>query len=882
MEDSLARITYAEKIATEIADHYDSEKSAFLNGEKKERENIVFAISGKWGEGKTSLLSFLEAPLTEKGFKVIKFNPWKYSQEDITLKRAFLCTIKDKLNSSVDLDDLYYDRTKTILNINLKYTKDLILIAVFIIFIVIPFIFNLNIRILATIIWDLIKRFLGSPAAAPILTALLIPIVLNVITLNRSSAKVSTAEEFEKKFKKLLEGQEKIVIFIDDLDRCNPKTVKVILDSLKTFFQHPECSYIITGDHTVIERYAGDELELPEEITYQQKLQEGRRFLKKLFDVYWRLPLSTPRQFGIFIIKELQNSKITLTQQQSDNLKSFLADDKLFERNPRHVKRFLTKLRFALEGVGLQKKEIESIQEKDESINDSKDALSDIIDNPDLLGKVLLIEEFFYPVYEKLILHPEELVVHEKSLRAGTNPSELKIIGKSVLSILDEKGKNIEYLEGYAALVNTSPKFTDEDNSTLHETANYFSFSGSTGLPSLLGPDEANFEQYLKNGQLADKLGAILAVAKKDKNQKLSAKAIDIFDKSTTPAEKLNIIRESLKLSSKLDEWADIFFQWKERLFTLPPDQQNSLARDFWLGILQKKPELIETIKKEKPDYFGLVWETLSTIEMSVLHPSTTPELEKIVKDAVITQPLNLKGVEIYLQKFDSEEIKKHINTQLDKVDICKTYIEHMKTIGFPEGKISTITIAKLQGFLSDFNNLNWAIVNREFIKSINLFNSLRQNAIGWSKDSKLVTKIVDQMSNLEFTDEEKKQIEAIIPTLIKKSADTQFLDNGNIQSLLTKDKKIISFTELKNVLADSGESLEKRKESARLLLKANGLWNGLETNDVYETLKEINKLGLAKTRLAKTTDLKDKSKEIVDSWNYNESEKKEESKKTI
>src|SRR3989344_8717756 len=557
MRDNLARITYAEKIATEIADHYDSEKSAFLSGEKKERENIVFAISGKWGEGKTSLLNFLETPLTQRGFTVIKFNPWKYSQEDITLKRAFLCTIKDKLNSSVNLDDLYYDRTKTILNINWVATIRWTITAAFAIFIIVPAVSNINVYQWATTIWDLIKRFLSSPIATPVLTVFLIPIIIKVITLNRSSANVSTAEEFEKKFEELLEGQEKVVMFVDDLDRCNPKTVKVILDSLKTFFQHPECSYIITGDHTVIERYAGDELELPEETAQQQKLQEGRRFLKKLFDVYWRLPLPTPRQFGIFIDGELKISKINLNQQQSDNLKSYLSDDKLFERNPRHVKRFLTKLRFALEGVGLQKKEVENAQSEAESASDEKGALDDILGNPDLLGKVLLIEEFFYPVYEKLILHPEELVIHEKSLRAGTNQSELKIASKSVLSILDEKEKDIEYLEVYASFVNKSPKFTDEDNSTLHEVANYFSFSGSTGLPSLLGPDESNFEQYLKGGQLVDKLGAILEVSKKDKKENLSEKALEIFDKSAEPAEKLNIVREALKLSSKLDEWAD-------------------------------------------------------------------------------------------------------------------------------------------------------------------------------------------------------------------------------------------------------------------------------------------------------------------------------------
>ena len=108
MKDSLARKTYAEKIAEEISNHYDAELERYntSNGEE-ERENIVFAISGKWGEGKTGLLKLLVRPLKKYGFtKIIWFNPWKYSQEDITLKRAFLATVQKRLESPVDLDDL--------------------------------------------------------------------------------------------------------------------------------------------------------------------------------------------------------------------------------------------------------------------------------------------------------------------------------------------------------------------------------------------------------------------------------------------------------------------------------------------------------------------------------------------------------------------------------------------------------------------------------------------------------------------------------------------------------------------------------------------------------------------------------------------------------
>ncbi len=867
MKDNLARTTYAKKIASEIEDHYNSEKIAVLKGKKNDPENIVFAISGKWGEGKTSLLTFIENPLRKKGYGIVKFNPWKYSQDDIALKRAFLCAIKKQLPSTVNLDDLYYDRTKTIINIGsrsvLHLVSSILGVAIFI-FLFLPLILKTNIHEWSAIILKLMDRFIRFPLTVPTITVLMLPAVAKVITLNRRSTNVSTAEEFENKFNELLKGKEKIVIFIDDLDRCNPKTVKVVLDSLKTFFQHPECSYIITGDHTVIERYAADELEFPDETTQEEKLQEGRRFLKKLFDVYWRLPLPTPYQFSIFVDDEIKNSRIKFNQNQSDNLRSFLINDDLFERNPRHVKRFLTKLRFALESVNLQKEENNRLKKENDFANDSQAALEDILENPDLLAKILLIEEFFYPLYEKLTLHPEELITHEKILRNSTDIGGLAVKGKTVLSILSPQNQNTEQLARYVSFVNKAPQFTDTENSTNHEVSCYFLTSGSTGLPSLLGPDEANFEQYLKGGQLVDKLGAVLLVDKKDKKESFSIKALEIFDKSTEPIEKLNIIKDSLKLTLNIDEWANKIPQWKDKIFTLPEDQQNSVSQDFWKVVIKKYPDLLDVVKAENPSYFESIWDVVNAPDFN----ESIPELTMIVKEMISATPLNLRGVEIYLGKFNPEELKIQLEEVLSNPDSCKTYLEHLITIGYPNGKISEIIISKLTHYLLDPDQLNWMIVNQEFLKSINLFETSRKNLIDGISSAKQLIDIIDQQDGLNLTDDEKKQIINRVPKLITKSSDIQFLNNGNIQLLLDKQLKIKIFEHLKNVLKDSGESLEKRNETAQSMLKNYTIWNDVETNDIYEILKDVKKI-----KLGKISDLKNKPREIIESWGYDKSD---------
>ncbi|MBU0670779.1 hypothetical protein KKF29_01315, partial [Patescibacteria group bacterium] len=140
------------------------------------------------------------------------------------------------------------------------------------------------------------------------------------------------------------------------------------------------------------------------------------------------------------------------------------------------------------------------------------------------------------------------------------------------------------------------------------------------------------------------------------------------------------------------------------------------------------------------------------------------------------------------------------------------------------------------------------------------------KNIKKWSEDLKQLTKIVDNKDTLELTDSNKSEIANNIVSLVNRSADLQFITNANVQSFLNKDSKKIIFNKLKNILADVDESPEKRKDTTQLLLKNNGIWNELEANDIYETLKYIKKI-----KLGKVSDLKDKQKEILDSWGYND-----------
>src|SRR3989338_10286514 len=177
--DTLKRKIYADKIAEEIDSHYQTKK------EVGHGDNMVFAISGKWGEGKTELLGLLEPKLTEKGFTVIRFNPWQYSHEDISLKRSFLRVVKEKLKSEIDLNDLYYDRTKTTIDwksFTVPLIKALLSIA-FIVFIIIPALFGLSINQWWNDVAGDLKGFWSSGVFGVILFALILLLLIKTIVV---------------------------------------------------------------------------------------------------------------------------------------------------------------------------------------------------------------------------------------------------------------------------------------------------------------------------------------------------------------------------------------------------------------------------------------------------------------------------------------------------------------------------------------------------------------------------------------------------------------------------------------------------------------------------------------------------------------------------
>ncbi|MFZ3069366.1 MAG: P-loop NTPase fold protein [Microgenomates group bacterium] len=840
--DRLNHQLYANKIAEEIAKHYSKESKKT----KVERDNMVFAISGRWGEGKTDVLNRIETPLSDNGFTIIKFNPWKYSQDEVSIKKAFLKEVKKSVQSKVDLDDLYYDTSKTnvewreLVDTLVKLLKRIPWLIIFTTFVV-AFAVFLGLGI-PNLLFELISKLFAIPFLSAlslwIITLFVIPALLKQITTTKSYAKVTTSEEFEDRFYMLLKGKRKIVVFIDDLDRCTPSTIKIVMDAFRTFFQHPECSFVVTADHTVVEKAAVVDLQLLETMSPEQKLEKGREYIKKLFNVYWRMPYPTSNQFGSFVDDELKKSKLVFASDEvKENFKLLLMNDDLFARNPRNVIRFIDKVRFNVESLITQKNTLILDQEE----NVAKE-LSSMLLHIDLIAKILTIEEFFFPVYEKLVLHPEAIVGHEKMLRMDPKRDDLAI-GISVIKLLGEDNAMVKY----ANLLKQSPKFTNDEGTTIYEPANYFYFSAATGLPSSLGPDPSKFLEYLKQGQLVNKLGETMTKGgiTPDKNKEYADTALKEFDNTEDPNERQNIILESLKLAAESQEWSERLGDWKSKLDIVGmfPDEFRLLSRQQYVNSLfAKSREGLSDFYRNEPTYREHLWEMIKQLPDNI-KIDIKDSLQDIATIAFSETPRDLVALENCLSINGNNDVIKQSIKGIEALEEYKSDISQLNDKGLRDGNLARLYLDSIPSLVKIKRDIDWVSQNKSFLEDYGLFGPCKTSLFEANLSISEIVNIISQRSNLSMEEGDNEKLKSLLNNSLDNEDNFDQITSETVKTFLNKGGKMELFKKLVEIFLNKNISIVKRIAASSLLVKENDLWRDFSIEDGKILLENVSDL---------------------------------------
>jgi len=138
---------------------------------------------------------------------------------------------------------------------------------------------------------------------------------------------------FESAIKKLLNnGDKKLIIFIDDLDRCTDKKVIKLLEGIKLYLSTSNCIFIFGMDKNNVLR-ALENNHINEE------------YLDKLFQSVIRIPISTKYEdFISSVIVSEYFSDILDNDEKKEEFSKIVTG--IIEKNPRKIKNFTNSLKF--------------------------------------------------------------------------------------------------------------------------------------------------------------------------------------------------------------------------------------------------------------------------------------------------------------------------------------------------------------------------------------------------------------------------------------------------------------------------------------------------------------------------------------------------------
>ncbi|MEI6080790.1 MAG: P-loop NTPase fold protein, partial [bacterium] len=407
------RETFIQKVKGLIVENHGVSDGSFILG-----------ISARWGEGKTKFLDDLEIELGDE-FLIVKLSPWKFGLDKTSFLRHFLTELNKKANRKVKLDRLYYDISENKPSFGWYMPLFFIILLILLLAVSFPTFFWLadTYNIISKFILDISKsKFVVNILYFKwVLTLLLIPFLLKIFTFQRSSNAITTLTDFDKFLEEILHNikKKKIVVYVDDLDRVTPKIARDVLDDLRTFFDQKKITFIITGDHSVLEQYIGQEI-LPNN-SPGEKTEEGRRYLKKIFNIYWRLLPPSNSDFSKFVDDEVEKRKDKLLEifkeTQVDIFKGYLS--KYFEKNYRQVIRFIDYLIFYFDAIQSQ------INISD---GDEKEFLSDLTNHPLLVVRILLLQDICNPLYEAVLKEPALLF----SIEEYTDKQKMDLVDNQI------------------------------------------------------------------------------------------------------------------------------------------------------------------------------------------------------------------------------------------------------------------------------------------------------------------------------------------------------------------------------------------------------------------------------------------------------------------
>lgn len=279
---------------------------------------ISIGVHGDWGAGKSSVLEMIEDEFScEDDIECIKFNGWKYQGfEDakIALMSGIISTLVEKRKLSEVCADKVKKVWKNINWLNVAKTSGSFALSVA------TGVPPVN---LLTGAVDTLKNSITDKDKVES-TINKIGTFLNDSKVFEDTSMTKEFSEFQNSFSELLEASsiKRLVVLIDDLDRCLPEVTIETLEAVRLFMFSNSTAFVVAADEIMIE-YAVKQ-HFPDLIDSEKNnigKEFSKRYLEKLIQVPFRLPSLGEIESEMYITMLLIGSKL---EDNSDEFEKLL------------------------------------------------------------------------------------------------------------------------------------------------------------------------------------------------------------------------------------------------------------------------------------------------------------------------------------------------------------------------------------------------------------------------------------------------------------------------------------------------------------------------------------------------------------------------------